>query len=167
MRTAATLILLLTLALLATACGHKSTSSTAPTATPAVNVVPTLPPNQPTAVINPCQPNPDPATNTTNSTSFGYRVVSAPLSGAQVQTPLTVQGQAMPFEGAYSVAIFGLSGNQIASLNFNKSNLVLAFTAQVPFTVTSNTPACVWVFERSGKDGSPINVTQIPVTLKP
>ena len=76
-------------------------------------------------------------------------------------------GQANPFEGAYSITIVRASGTQIAAMNYNKSNLALAFTADLPFAVSSPTPACAWYHERSGRDGSPVGITQIPVQLLP
>jgi hypothetical protein len=37
----------------------------------------------------------------------------------------------------------------------------------VPFTVTQETDACLWVYEASARDGQPIHVLQVPVRLQP
>jgi hypothetical protein len=116
---------------------------------------------------NVCLTNPAPATNNNQPTQFGYRVVTAPAANATMQSPLTIQGQANPFEGAFGATLYNASGAPIATQDYNKSNLQLGFSVQLTFSVSSSTPACLWVFERSGNTGSPINVTQIPVTLSP
>ncbi len=41
------------------------------------------------------------------------------------------------------------------------------FSIDVPFEVTEPKPACIWVYEASAMDGSPVHVGQIPVTLSP
>ena len=110
-----------------------------------------------------CGPNPAPPAASLQPTDFGFRQISAPSAGASLRNPLHMTGQANPFEGAYSITIVAAGGNQIASMNYNKSNVALAFTADLPFTVTSPTAACVWYHERSGRDGSPVGITQIPV----
>lgn len=145
------------------ACGSDSKApSRPPTNTPAARQQQSTPVPQ-----NVCQANPAPATNNNQPSQFGYRLIASPAANASVQSPLSIQGQANPFEGAYSAALFNAAGNQIALQNYNKSNLQLAFTAQLTFSVSVSTPACLWVFERSGNDGSPINISQIPVTLTP
>jgi hypothetical protein len=41
------------------------------------------------------------------------------------------------------------------------------FAASVPFSVATEQPGCIRVFEASARDGSPVNVVQVPVTLSP
>jgi len=125
---------------------------------------PTVPP---VANANACSPNPAAAAANLQPTEFGFRQISAPQPGASVRSPLHMAGQANPFEGAYSITLLGANGNQIAAMNYNKSNVALAFTADLTFSVTSPTPACIWYHERSGRDGSPVGITQIPVQLMP
>jgi hypothetical protein len=37
----------------------------------------------------------------------------------------------------------------------------------VPFTISAQTPACLWVFQFSAKDGTPSMVEQVEITLLP
>ena len=41
------------------------------------------------------------------------------------------------------------------------------FNITIAFEVVRPMPACVWVHERSGRDGSPTNITQVAVLLLP
>jgi hypothetical protein len=118
-------------------------------------------------VVNVCQTNPSPYAASLTQSDFGYRQLSMPQAGDTVTSPLIVSGLANPFEGAFSVTIVNASGQTIVSRDFLKDNTSLSFMVQVPYTVTSTAPACVWVHERSGKDGSPVNITQVPVLLAP
>jgi hypothetical protein len=130
-------------------------------ATPQANVI-TTPPPLPTA----CGANPAPAVSVA-PTEFGYRQVAAPAKDAPVSSPLRVSGQANPFEGAFSVTILDRQGRRVAADDYLKDNRNLAFAVALPFEVVQPMPACVWVHERSGRDGSPTNITQIPVLLLP
>ena len=145
------LVMLITVSALACSGGGPGVSASPPAAT---------------AIVNACGPNPSPAP-TVQPTEFSYRMIASPQANASLQSPLTVAGQANPFEGAFSVTVFNANGQQIAANNFNKSNLSLAFSVQLSFSLTAPTPACVWYHERSGRDGSPINITQVPVLLLP
>ena len=162
-RPAALAIVLFSAVFILAGCTSDAEAPSPGSPTVAPNIQPTLPPS----TQNVCLANPSPASNTNQPAQFGYRIVTAPAANATVQSPLNVIGQANPFEGAYSVTVYNAAGNQIAGQNYNKDNLILQFTAALPFTVTSPTPACVWVHERSGNNGAPINITQIPVTLSP
>ena len=44
---------------------------------------------------------------------------------------------------------------------------LLSTLIDVAFDVDEGTPACIWVYEASARDGSSIHVGQIPVTLSP
>ena len=138
-----------------------ATSTVAPIASPAATVPPAT-----TPVANVCGANPSPAPNV-QPAEFSYRMIAVPQPGATVTNPLMVSGQARPFEGAFSVTVFNGSGQQVASVNFTKSNVNLAFSVSLPYTVSAPTPACIWYHERSGRDGSPVNITQVPVLLQP
>jgi Immunoglobulin-like domain of bacterial spore germination len=111
---------------------------------------------------NVCAPNPAPATSDTNQ-------VDAPTAGARVSSPITVRGRIAAFEATFRVAIFDGAGTTIADVQgMSSEGQVLApVEVQVPFSVTSETPACMWVFETSARDGSPVNVVQMPLTLLP
>lgn len=112
--------------------------------------------------VNVCGANPDPATP-------GDAVITAPVANAQVMSPLVVNGTIAAFEAVFQIAIKDASGNDIVTQSgMSQEGQTLApFSESVPFTVTAPTPACVWVFQFSAMDNSPINITQIPVTLAP
>lgn len=143
------------------ACDHDSTSPAVLPANKGANAAVT-PPSLPTA----CGPNPSPALNVA-PTEFGYRKLTLPLGERPVSAPLRVSGQANPFEGTYSVTVLDRQGRIIATQNYTKDNRSLDFNVTLDFDVVQPIPACVWVHERSGRDGSPTNVTQVPVLLLP
>jgi Immunoglobulin-like domain of bacterial spore germination len=139
----------------------EGTAAPSPTAAAGANAAVT-PPVLPTA----CGPNPSPAVNVA-PTEFGYRKLTSPVSEAPVSSPLRISGQANPFEGAYSVTIFDRQGLRVATQDYLKDNRSLDFNSTLAFEVARPMPACVWVHERSGRDGSPTNITQVPVLLLP
>jgi hypothetical protein len=147
--------LALPLALLLAACGGGATSQ------------PKLPAGVTPASLSVCGANPSPAQTSLQPTDFGYRQLDQPKTGQTSKSPLTISGRANPFEGAFSVTLFDMSGKQIAGQNYHKDNQSLTFSVTLPFSVSAPTQACVWVHERSGRDGSPTNVTQVPVQLTP
>jgi hypothetical protein len=112
---------------------------------------------------NICQPNPDPV-----DASDPSIIVTAPASGATVTSPVHVAGQARVFEATVSLTLYDAGGSEITSTTTNaaEGQVLSAFSADVSFTVTSDTPACLWVFEVSARDGSPVNVVQVPLTLR-
>ena len=111
-----------------------------------------------------CLPNPDPATPE-------FQVIDQPSAGDTVTSPVTISGKVIAFEATYQVGIFDADGNPIVE-TFDTADAidvgVLApFSIDVAFAVDAPTPACIWVYEASARDGSPVNVGQIPVTLAP
>ena len=156
---------------LAAACNDDGAESPSATATVTVSISPTSQPTGGRLIVTPipnvCVPNPQPVPAGLAPDDFGFKEVERPRSGDTVRSPLQVEGRANPFEGAYSITIFDGAGRVLATGNFNKNNLILAFSASVTFQVASIQPACIWVHERSGLDGSPVSVLQIPVLLAP
>jgi hypothetical protein len=134
--------------------------TSAPTVTPTATVANRA---TPSPIANVCQTNPSPATS-------DQTVVNQPQPGAQVTSPVTVSGQINAFEAQFNIAIKDAAGNDIATVPdvFSSQGQTLApFSTSVPFTVASQTPACLWVFDLSAKDGSLIQVVQVPITLVP
>lgn len=162
----AKLLLALPLAFVALliACENGDGGGVAPTVdvTPAVTVSPQPEGETPTVVPEVCQPNPDPA-------AADVVQVDAPSADESVTSPLTVSGHIAAFEAQFKITIFDADGNQIVDVNgMSEEGQVLApFSEEVFFDVSEDTPACVWVYEASPADGSPIHVVQIPVTLMP
>jgi len=163
-------IALASLMALAVACGDDdddATSSptaqvTSATATGTSTSVATATATAPTTPVSVCGANPDPATPSD-------AVITAPVANAQVTSPLVVNGTIAAFEAVFQVSIKDATGNDIVTQSgMSQEGQTLApFSESVPFTVTAPTPACVWVFLHSAMDNSPINITQIPVTLVP
>jgi hypothetical protein len=111
-----------------------------------------------------CLPNPDPATPE-------FQVIDQPSADDAVTSPVTINGQVAAFEATYQVAIFDAAGNTIVetfgTAEARELGELAPFSIDVPFDVDEATPACIWVYEASAMDGSPVNVGQIPVTLSP
>ena len=85
-------------------------------------------------------------------------------------SPVRISGQARFFEANVRIAIFDAAGNVLADTFTTAAEgapTLAPFSADVPFTVTSEQPGCIRVFEESAKDGSAVNVVQIETTLAP
>ncbi len=122
------------------------------------------PADTPTGEPEVCRPNPDPATPE-------FQVIDRPSAGDTVSSPVTINGQVLAFEGTYQIGIFDADGAPIVE-TFGTSEAVEIgelgpFSIDVAFDVDEPTPACIWVYEQSMRDGSSIHVGQIPVTLSP
>lgn len=168
--------LLLTLAFafvaLLIACEDGDGDEVSPTVsvTPAVTVSPQpedetpTPGETPTAEREVCQPNPDPATPE-------FQVIDQPGAGDTVTSPVTISGQVLAFEATYQIGIFDADGSPIVETfgmaEAEEVGELAPFSIDVSFEVDEPTPACIWVYERSARDGSPIHVGQITVTLSP
>ena len=156
------------------ACENGGGDQATPGTTPGVTVSPqaqdeTPPPREtpaetPTAVPELCQPNPDPATPE-------FQVVDQPSPGGIVTSPVTISGQVLAFEATYQIGIFDVAGDPIVETFGTAEAMEIGelapFSIEVTFDVDEPTPACIWVYEASATDGSPIHVGQIPVILVP
>ncbi len=118
----------------------------------------------PTAKAAICQPNPDPATPE-------FQVIDQPAVDDSVTTPVTISGRVLAFEGTYQIGIFDAAGDPIVERSGTAVGTEIGelapFSIDVAFDVDGPTPACIWIYEESAMDGSPIHVGQIPVTLLP
>jgi Immunoglobulin-like domain of bacterial spore germination/Sporulation and spore germination len=96
--------------------------------------------------------------------------VQNPVIGAQLSSPVTVSGTADVFEAVVSVRILDSAGKQIAK-TFSTASCGTGcrgdYSIPVSYTVTRAEPGTVEVFETSPKNGQPVNVQLIPVTLAP
>lgn len=109
-----------------------------------------------------CADNPDPATEETTQ-------VDEPVAGDSVSSPLTVRGRVAAFEATFRIALFDAEKNILADQRgmSSEGQTLAPFEEEVSFSVTEDTPACLWVYEASARDGQPINVLQIPLMLQP
>jgi hypothetical protein len=141
------------------AVSARAMPTTSPTATPVATVANTA---TPSPIANVCQTNPSPATS-------AQTVVNQPQPGDHVTSPVTVSGQINAFEAQFNIAIKDAAGNDIATQpgHSQQGQTLSPFNESVAFTTATQTLACVWVFDLSAMDGSPIQVVQVPVTLVP
>jgi len=126
-----------------------------PTPSPTPTTTATAPPNV-------CLPNPDPATP-------DQLVIDAPEPNDAVTSPVTVSGQIAAFEAAFKLTIYDAAANQIANVNglAEEGQVLSPFSEQVNFSVTTSTPACLWVYTLNAADGSIQDVGQVPIMLLP
>jgi hypothetical protein len=96
--------------------------------------------------------------------------VTSPFIGQQVSNPVTVSGTADVFEAVVSVRVLNAAGAEIAR-TFTTASCGTGcrgnYSATVSYSVSSKQPGTIEVFETSAKDGSPVQVQTIPVTLVP
>ena len=96
--------------------------------------------------------------------------VRSPVIGARVTSPVTVSGTADVFEATVSVRILNSAGREIAR-TFTTATCGTGcrgdYSVTIPYSVVRTQPGTIVVFESSAKDGQPVNVQQIPVTLAP
>ena len=97
-------------------------------------------------------------------------LVTSPLIGARVSSPVTIAGTANVFEATVSIRILDSQGREIAR-TFTTATCGTGcrgdYSKAVSFTVGVQQKGTIEVFESSAKDGQPINVIKIPVTLVP
>jgi hypothetical protein len=81
-----------------------------------------------------------------------------------------VSGTADVFEAVVSVRILDSAGGEIAR-TFTTASCGTGcrgdYSVAVSYTVPNEEAGTIEVFESSAKDGQPVNVQQIPVTLAP
>lgn len=153
---------ILTLLLIAAACEEGRPQPLPPAETPPP--VTPLPPGVTPAPPNVCLPNPDPA-------APAIQVIDAPQPGDAVTSPLQVRGQIIAFEATFQVTIFDAQGhpivNAFGTAEAADVGVLAPFSLQVEFMVSEPTPACLWVYELSPRDGGVVNVGQVPILLLP
>lgn len=97
-------------------------------------------------------------------------VVTSLRIGQRVDSPVTIAGTANVFEATVSVRILDASGDQIAT-GFTTATCGSGcrgrYSTSLAFRVGSVQPGRVQAYEVSAKDGSRINLVDIPVTLAP
>jgi hypothetical protein len=96
--------------------------------------------------------------------------VQSPAIGDQVTSPVTVSGTADVFEAVVSVRVLNSAGAQIAG-TFGAASCGTGcrgdYAMRVPYTIPHAQPGTIEVFESSPKNGQPVSVQLIPVTLEP
>jgi hypothetical protein len=95
-------------------------------------------------------------------------VVEAPKAGQRVASPVRVSGSARVFEGTVVVRVKDAQGNVLSRRSALASEGAPGwgqFAVEVPFTVGSEQPGTVEAYSPSPRDGSPMNLVTIHVTL--
>ena len=96
--------------------------------------------------------------------------VRSPVIGARVTSPVTVSGTADVFEATVSVRVLDSAGHEIAR-TFTTASCGTGcrgdYSVTVSYSVPRAQPGTIEVFESSARDGQPVNVQLIPVTLAP
>jgi hypothetical protein len=112
----------------------------------------------------------DPQTPAMYASYMPAIIVRNPVIGERVTGPVTVSGAADVFEAVVSVRILDSAGGEIAR-TFTTASCGTGcrgdYSVAVSYTVPRVEPGIIEVFENSAKDGQPVNVQQIPVTLAP
>jgi len=172
LRLGALLAASLVLVFAAVACGKAEAPS--PTATPSPQLTPlpaataTLAGPSPTpastAVPDVCKTNPSPV-----NPAEPNIIVRSPEQGAVVTSPLVISGQARVFEAQFNVTLYGELGGVIAETTgmTEQGQVLSSFQAELTFAVSREQPACLWVYDLSAKDGSRMDVVQVPIALAP
>jgi germination protein M len=96
-------------------------------------------------------------------------LVESPLLDDHVRSPLRIQGSANTFEATFMVDVVDWDGRIVANdfvTATSGSGTRGTFDASIPFEVDRPGGALI-VYERSAKDGSQINVVEIPLRLLP
>lgn len=95
-------------------------------------------------------------------------LVEAPLIGAEVSSPVTVEGTANVYEATVSISIFDAEGDEIVGA-FTQATCGTGcrgrYSTVLVYEVAETQPGTVRVYEESAEDGRPINVVEIPVIL--
>ena len=96
--------------------------------------------------------------------------VAMPQSGTRVSGPITIAGSANVFEATVNMRVLDGGGEVIAE-SFAMATCGTGcrgdFSTQIDVPVDAEQPGTIQVFEYSAKDGSMINVVEVPVTLVP
>lgn len=97
-------------------------------------------------------------------------IVDRPLGESETDSPVTISGTANVFEANVSIRIVGSDGEVLAK-TFTTATCGTGcrgkFSEAVEFEVGEPTEATIQVYEESAKNGKPVNMIEVPVTLTP
>ncbi|MGH3738851.1 MAG: Gmad2 immunoglobulin-like domain-containing protein [Micromonosporaceae bacterium] len=97
-------------------------------------------------------------------------VVTSPLIGQSVSSPVTIAGTANTYEATVNVRILDASGTEIAT-GFTTATCGTGcrgrYATTLAYRVAAGQPGRIQVYEISAEDGSRVKVVDIPVTLTP
>jgi germination protein M len=97
-------------------------------------------------------------------------IVNRPLGESETDSPVTISGTANVFEANVSIRIVDSDGEVLAE-TFTTATCGTGcrgkFSEAVEFEVEEPTEATIQVYEESAKNGKPLNMIEVPVTLTP
>jgi germination protein M len=97
-------------------------------------------------------------------------IVDRPLGQSETGSPVTISGTANVFEANVSIRVVGSDGEVLAE-TFTTATCGTGcrgkFSEAVEFEVEEPTEATIQVYEESAKNGKPLNMIEVPVTLTP
>ena len=96
--------------------------------------------------------------------------LESPTPGATVGNPVRLTGTANTFEAAFMVRILGRDGStivEVPAMATSGTGTRGTFDVSVSYPLAAGGEGAVVVYEQSAKDGSAINVVEVPVTLGP
>jgi hypothetical protein len=112
----------------------------------------------------------DPQTRAMYASFVPAITVQSPVIGEQVSSPVTVAGTADVFEATVSIRVLDATGHEIAR-TFTTATCGTGCRGDYSVTLAYSVPrtqrGMIEVFESSAKNGQPVNVQRIPVTLTP
>lgn len=95
-------------------------------------------------------------------------LIEAPVIGETVSSPITVTGTANTYEAVFQLQILDANGQVVVSQRVQASSGTGTrgtFSAVLIPSASVHGPATLRAFEYSAKDGSPINIVDIPISL--
>lgn len=95
--------------------------------------------------------------------------VDSPPQGAAITSPVRVTGTANTFEAVFQLQIVDGNGQVLAEdvvMATSGSGTRGTFDVTIPFAIDRAGEGAIVVFEESARDGSPVNVVEIPVRLE-
>lgn len=126
----------------------------------------TLPPATEISTVSPGEP-----TATVADTGPGLEaiVILQPGPNSSVASPVTVQGQSRPtFEQTLVVDVYGEDGSLLAQQPVTLDSPMGEpgnYSVEIPFSVSSEQPGRISVYETSAMDGGIIHLSSVEVTL--
>ncbi len=95
-------------------------------------------------------------------------LVESPTVGDAVNSPVRISGSANTFEATFTVDLLSADGVVIVEKQVTATSGTGqrgTFQVDIPFAVDQTGDGTLKVFEQSAKDGSPVNVVEIPIRL--
>ena len=96
-------------------------------------------------------------------------LVEAPTPGDPIRSPVRVRGTANTFEAQFILKIVDPGGKTLVEkpvMATSGSGTRGTFDVTVPYKSSKSGWGKIVVYEASAKDGSPINVVEIPVKMR-